>query len=310
VITPEQRYGWRIALELKLRKSSGDAFQEFFSAMMAAVHGTDFVRVRAFGALGDKGCDGYLQSSGQVFACYGALNSDSGKVSYLIKKMGDDFTKAVKAIAAIMKEWHMVHNLVDGLPTDAILKLDELRRANSDRKFGFIGLEGLEERLFALDLYKIEGLLGMVATAQDSQNLQAAELRDLVSAIMAAADAQPIDVSEIRPVPPDKLDFNRLPGHWRSMIAGGWQNAPLVEQCLDRHHDPLTGERIAQGFRIRYRYLKGQNLAPAAIMSSLYEGITGIGIVPPARQVAAQALLAHLFESCDIFESAPAKVSS
>jgi hypothetical protein len=128
-MTPEQRYWWRIALELKLRKSSGDAFQDFFSSMMATAHGSDFVRVRAFGALGDKGCDGYLQSSGQVFACYGALNSDGGKVSYLITKMGDDFTKAVKAIAAIMKEWHMVHNLVDGLPTDAILKLQELRKA-------------------------------------------------------------------------------------------------------------------------------------------------------------------------------------
>ena len=61
MMTPEQRYWWRIALELKLRKSSGDAFQDFFSTMMATTHGADFVRVRAFGALGDKGCDGYLQ---------------------------------------------------------------------------------------------------------------------------------------------------------------------------------------------------------------------------------------------------------
>jgi hypothetical protein len=310
MITSEQRYWWRIALELKLRKSSGDAFQDFFSSMMAAVHSSDFVRVRAFGALGDKGCDGYLQSSGQVFACYGALNSDSGKVSYLIKKMDDDFAKAIKAISGIMKEWHMVHNLVDGLPTEAILKLDDLRKANTDRKFGFIGMEGFEERLFALDLHKIESLLGMAATAEDSQNLQAAELRDLISAIMAATDAKPIDVSEIRPVPPDKLKFNKLPGHWRSMISGGWQNAHLVEEYLDRHHDPLTGERIAQSFRVGYQYLKEQNLEPGAIMSFLYEGITGIGIVTPARQVAAQALLAHLFESCDIFESTPTKVAS
>jgi len=40
-------------------------------------------------------------------------------------------------------------------------------------------------------------------------------------------------------------------------------------------------------------------------MDGLYEYVTGIGTVPTARQVAAQALLAHLFESCDIFESAP-----
>jgi len=45
-------------------------------------------------------------------------------------------------------------------------------------------------------------------------------------------------------------------------------------------------------------------------MSALYEDITGIGVVLPARQVAAQALLAYLFESCDIFESPVAKVAS
>ena len=74
--TPEQRFWWRVALELKLRKCNGDAFQDFFSTVMSRVHGDDFVRVRPMGQIGDKGCDGYLRSSGQVFACYGALDGD------------------------------------------------------------------------------------------------------------------------------------------------------------------------------------------------------------------------------------------
>jgi hypothetical protein len=310
MISPEQRYWWRIALELKIRKSSGDAFQDFFSTVMSTAHGSDFVRVRAFGVLGDKGCDGYLQSSGKVFACYGAINAATDKVNYLIKKMGDDFAKALREIAAIMKEWHMVHNLVDGLPAEAILKLKELEGANSGHTFGFIGMEGFEAIIFSLENGKIDGLLGMAATAQDSQNLQATELRDLVAAIVEAADANPIDVSSIRPVPPGKLDFNQLPGHWRLMISGGWQNAHHVERYLADHHDPLTGERIAQRFRVRYEYFKSQRLDPGTIMSSLYEDITGVGIVQPARQVAAQALLSHLFESCDIFEAPPQMAAS
>jgi hypothetical protein len=120
---------------------------------------------------------------------------------------------------------------------------------------------------------------------------------------MAATDAVPIDVTQIRPVPPDKLNFNKLPSHWQSLIAGGWQNAHHVEDYLARHPDPMTGETIAQVFRARYQYLKAQVLEPGAIMSALYEDITGVGVVPPNRQVAAQALLAHLFESCDIFEN-------
>ncbi len=60
LMTSEQRSWWKIALELKLRKCSGDAFQDFFSVTMAEAHGSDFVRVRPYGVLGDKGCDGYL----------------------------------------------------------------------------------------------------------------------------------------------------------------------------------------------------------------------------------------------------------
>jgi hypothetical protein len=109
-------------------------------------------------------------------------------------------------------------------------------------------------------------------------------------------------------VPPDKLEFNNLPGHWRTLIAGGWQNADLVATYLNRHPNPIAGEKIAQLFRGRYQYLRAQKLSPGSIMTSLYEMVTGPGTIPPPRQVAAQALLAFLFESCDIFEDEPAKV--
>jgi hypothetical protein len=309
-ITANQRYWWKISLELKLRKSQGDAFQDFFCTMMLKVHGDDFVRVRAFGRLGDKGCDGYLRSIGEVFQCYGALDGGSnGKVAYLISKMGDDYAKANKAISALMKAWHMVHNFVDGLPIEAVEKLKELQNGDQERKFGFVSIEGFEERIFSLSTEKIEELLGVAATSEDAHNLQPAELRDLVAAVAAAGEAVKFNVDPIKPVPAEKLVFNELPGHWHSLVAGGWQNAHYVSAYLNRHHDPLIGEKIAQIFRDRYQYLKTQNLQPGAIMSALYEMVTGIGNVTPSRQVAAQALLAFLFESCDIFEDVPSRVT-
>jgi hypothetical protein len=276
---------------------------------MGKVHGDDFVRVRPFGSLGDKGCDGYLQSSGQVFQCYGALNGDGGKVAYLIGKMEEDFAKASKALPSILKEWHMVHNLVDGLPIEAVEKLEALRKANPAITFGFIGMDGFETRVFSLPEARIEDLVGPVATSTDAQDLQPAELRDLVAGVVAAADEVVFDVTAIRPVPADKLDLNKLPSHWRSMIAGGWQNAHLVADYIAKHPDPMIGETIAQVFRVRYQYLKAQRLSAAAIMSALYEFVTGRMGGTPARQVAAQALLAHLFESCDIFEDHADKVA-
>lgn len=310
IADPQQNYWWGVALELKLRKSSGDAFQEFFSVLMGKLHGSDFIRVRAFGKLGDKGCDGYLKSSGQVFACYGALNGDGGKVKYLITKMASDYAKAHKALSSIMNEWHMVHNLVEGLPAEAILQLDILQKANLQKEFGFVGLEGFQQRIFGLPQAEIEELLGVVASARDAEELQFSDLRELITNISAAADEIEFDVTTIEPVPPEKLTFNNLPGHWRALIAGGWQNAHLVESYLDKHSDPLMGARVAQTFRNKYSYLKRQNISAGAIMSALYDMIAGVAGVTAQRQVATQAILAHLFESCDIFEGQPQGVEA
>ena len=123
------------------------------------------------------------------------------KSPILIGKMGDDFSKALAAIPSLMKEWHMVHNLVDGLPIEAVEKLDALSKSSPERKLGFIGLDGFEERVFKLDQNKIETLLGVVATSQD-QNLQVSELRDLISGVAAAADEVEFDVTTILPFHP------------------------------------------------------------------------------------------------------------
>lgn len=303
--TASQRYYWRIALELKLRKSNSDAFQDFFSTVMGLLHGDDFVRVRPYGALGDKGCDGYLQSNGQLFQCYGALAGELKQVATLTTKMTDDFAKALKKLAAIMKEWHMVHNIADGLPVEAVTTMNALKEANPSLAFGFVGMEGFSERVFRLQPFQIESLLGPAASDMDATSLDTATLRDLVQHLRSEADAIDFDAQDLRPVPLHKLTYNNLPNHWKWLIAGGWKNAHLVGQYFDRHPDPLTGERIAKLFRDRYEYLKAQLLNPGDIMAALYELVTGIGTVPPQKQVAVQSLLAFLFENCDIFEREP-----
>lgn len=304
-ISVEQRFWWRIALELRLRQSHGNAFQDFFSVVMGHLHGDDFVRVRPFGKLGDQGCDGYLISSGQLFQCYGALNGENKQVAKLIKKMTEDFGTAAAKLAAIMREWHMVHNLIDGVPTEAITTLKALETTNPKIRLGFIGLEGFVDRVFKLTPEQIGALLGPAASQTDAKNLDIATLRNLVNDLAAAADAAQPETADLRPVPVDKLAYNQLPNHWKSLISGGWINAPIVSAYFERHPDPLTGDKVAALFKAKYSYFKAQHLAPGDIMAALFELVTGIGNVLPQQQVAAQALLAFLFENCDIFEREP-----
>jgi hypothetical protein len=308
-ISNEQRNWWRILLELRLRQSHGDAFQEFFSVIMGHLHGSDFVRVRAFGSLGDKGCDGYLQSTGQLFQCYGALNGETKKVATLTKKMTDDFATAKTKLGSIMREWHMVINLVDGVPVEAIETLQALKEANPIIKIGLIGKEGLEERVFRLSCERIDSLLGPTATPVETKNLDVAVLRKLVDDLALSATAPPNTV-DLNLVPVSKLIHNGLPTHWQLFIRSGWVNAPIVASYFARHPEPLKGEQVGTLLTQKYQSLTAQNITPGNIMTALLELVTGQGPVTPQNQVAAQALLTHFFESCDIFEREPIAAQS
>lgn len=309
-MTPQQRWQWQALLELTLRRLHGDEFQSFFSRVMSKLHGDDFIPVRAFGRRGDKGCDGYLLQAGQLFQCYGKLHDAALNVDTVVSKIGDDYAKAAVELAAIMKEWHFVHNLFDGLPVEAVVKLKALQTANGHHRFGAIGPQGFEDRVFELAEEHITALLGPAATAEDTQNMRLEEVSDLIKAVMRSVDADQMDTGPIAVVPYDKLEFNKITGCWRHLLESGFRNAPHVRDYIDQHPDPELGTRLAKVFKGRYEDLKLQGLKPNAIMRPLYEGITGVGSVSPERQVAAQALLAYLFEACDIFEDHPSKVNS
>ncbi|HEX3430793.1 MAG TPA: ABC-three component system protein [Rhizomicrobium sp.] len=304
-ITPEQRLWYKLSFELKVSRSYGIQFQDFFSTVMEKYHGTDFVRIRAFGSLGDKGCDGYVQSTGATYQCFGKSHDSSVNVQKLVDKVGDDYATAATHLNSIMKEWHFAHNLVDGLPVNVVQKIELLRSDNPHHKFGLIGPSGLEVLVLQLSPDDLHPLLGPAATAEDTRNLQLEEVRDLIQNLMAKIDAKPNISGPITPVPTTKLEFNKLPAHWVGLIRLGMQNAGYVQQYIDEHRDPEVGERLAKIFGDQYRTLKLEGLAPVAIMNSLYERVTGVGSVTAQRQVAAQALLSHLFESCDIFEDKP-----
>jgi hypothetical protein len=309
-MTPHQRWYWQALLELTLRRLHGDAFQGFFSDVMSKLHGDDFVPVRAFGRRGDKGCDGYLLQSGQLFQCYGKLHDAGLDVDGMVGKMEKDYGKAVAGLSVIMKEWHFVHNLFDGFPVEAIVKLKELEAANSQHKFGFIGPQGFEDRVLRLDEEHVVALLGPAATAADTQNMRMEEVSDLIKAVMTSVDADQPDTGPIAVVPYDKLETNKIAGCWHHLLVAGFSNAPHVRDYIDRHPEPELGTHLARVFKARYENLKLQGLKPNAILASLYEGITGVGSVSPERQVAAHALLAYLFEACDIFEDHPSKVNA
>lgn len=212
-MTPEQKWQWRLSLEVKLRRTHGDALQDFFSTVMERRHKNDFVRVRPFGGLGDKGCDGYVLSTGQMYQCYGKVGDAALNVSSTTTKMVDDFGKANKNFNGVMKEWHFVHNLLDGVLSDVILTLDGLKKGNGSCKFGIAGPEWFADTIFDLNEADVIEFLGPAATAEQSHGLDIEEVKELLAAITGGIHSAPIDEGDPRPVPVDKLEFYQRAAH-------------------------------------------------------------------------------------------------
>ena len=304
---PIQRWQYRVTFDLRVRNAYGVAFQDFFSTIMEARYGSDFIRVRPFGSLGDKGCDGYKSTGGLVFQCYGKLEDAAPKAATIAKKIGDDYQLAGGHLGAIMKEWHFAHNLVSGLPIEAVQKIEELKHAGA-HAVGVFGPASLWTIVDELNETELFSLLGPAATAEDSQNLKLEEVRRLTDSLMASISAGTVLNGPIKPVPSDKLTFNQLPGHWVQLLTTASSNGPFVQEYFEQNSDVELGARIAQAFSSRYLALKQEALTPGQIMDTLYEQTTGIGSVSTVRQVAAQALLAYLFDACEIFEDHVDKV--
>lgn len=307
-ITADQHAVWKTALALQLRIANGDRFQDFFNEVMTASHGDKYVPIRAHGSLGDKGCDGYTRDDGCVYQCYGALNAKLN-VGTFTKKMTKDLATAQTKLSAIMLRWAMVHNL-DGLPTDVLLHFEQLRHAHPKYPLAMMSRDAFERMVFSLTIQQIEGLIGTAIALKGSRDLDAKALSDLIAGIVEAADAPEPPDWDPKTVPSDKMDFNKIPGHWRRLLKAHADLSVEVTAYFRRQVDPTVGDQVASVLKTRYIELRQQELSAGDILDSLHESVvsSGTGLPAPEIQQAGFAILAHFFDSCEIFEDHPDKV--
>jgi len=178
----ESDTSWHWLLELKLRRTIGNNFQSFFSDVMEARYGENFVRIKPYGKLGDSGCDGYLQSDGSVYACYGAQNDAAGSAAGIISKMKDDFAKVLEKLPDIMNSWHMTHNIVEGLPIEALALKKSFEEKHCEVSFHFFGRPKFVEILDALTEDQRITFLG--AYARNSDYIELSPVRSYLTELV------------------------------------------------------------------------------------------------------------------------------
>ncbi len=287
---------YELNFELSFLKKKGNEFQNFFCDVMEFRYSNDFIRVRPWGKAGDQKNDGYLRSQRKLFQVYGP---NELKVKDTIDKIDADFKGALPYWQEYFSSWVFVHNAKEGLPPQVCSKLLELSKNNSDIKIETFGYPEFREELFKLSENDISKLLGPVPTQTNFNNLGFDKLKIV---LLAIGKQQPPIEPDIHPVPRDKLIVNRLSHNVEILIKAGMSKSNLVADFFSKWSDPTLGDQIAKSFSDKYAELRSAGLSPDDIFMELHSYAGGEARKEPDHEAAVLAVLAYLFEECDIFE--------
>ena len=290
---------YEVKFRLEFRSRSGEEFQDFFSSIMESRYPGDFQRIKPGGPHGDRKCDGYLSSEKKVFQAYAPHTMESRGT---ISKINQDFTGAKEHWKEQMRAWVFVHNQWRGLPADVLIELNRLTALVE--KLGIVISRCCEPELkqvfFELSEHAIGGILGYSPTPRDFQVL---DFKDLQIVIDAISQGSPTELQDdIKTVPPEKLKVNDLSESVQSLLVVGSRKSHLVRELFRKWHDPELGDRIANTFREKYKIFKRSGVAGDDLFQELWMFARGGGVTRPKDEAAVLAVLAFLFEECDIFE--------
>lgn len=283
--------------------AEGDRFQELFVSIMERAHPGDFARVQPWGNLGDLKCDGYLASKDMIFGCYGP--KEFKPRAKATAKVSADHSGAVKHWKKHgMAAWTFVHNDHQGLPAWLLQLLLKLGAKDLSVEVSHWGHPELALKVRSLSKTDLIALFGAVPTARDVLALRQEDLKRVIPAISGALAMEQVS-ADFRPVPPEKIEFNKLSDDARLLLTHGMQVSQRVRMFFDRY-EPGIGDKIAAGFKRRYEQLRADSTTtPDQILWQLFDFAGRPDLANPREMSAALAVLAFLFESCEIFERPP-----
>jgi hypothetical protein len=302
-----QQLGYEKDFRIIFLEAKGDGFQRLFEKLMAKAHPNDFMACRPWGNVGDRKNDGYLPSTRTLFQSY-APNELSATEA--IKKIKEDFEGAKAHWEKYFGEWTFVHNAHDGrLGPHIIEALAKLAQDNPKIKVSHCGWDEMLLKFRQLSLQDLESWFGPSLTMEANVNLGYSDLM----AVLTHINVTPApETSEVKDVSRGKIEANLLSAVVADFLKIGMQKSPLVMQFFDNWKNPVYGEQIASAFKSQYVALRdtAPPLHPDEIFGRLETWAGGVVNTTPSHKAAVLAVMAYLFDKCEIFEDAQAMRST
>lgn len=285
-----------LAFENQYLSLKGEAFQDFFANIMEAKYPSDFIRSRPWGNLGDRKNDGYVKSTKCLYQVYAPNELTAAEAT---GKIDEDFTEALPYWKPHFDIWIFVHNSRQGLGPTVIRKLLDLQSSNTPLKVSHMGFQELKDVLMSLPANKIQTILGYAPSQADISSVGFDKIAVVLQTI---GRKEPNAGVNIKPVPSSKLSHNQLSENVEVLLKAGMRKSQLVAEFFARWHEPSLGDEVAAAFSTRYNDLKTSGLEPDLIFSELHSFAGGRKRGDAQHEASVLAVLAHLFEECDIFE--------
>lgn len=298
-----QQLNYEKDFRIAFLESKGDSFQVLFEKLMSKAYPRDFMACRPWGNVGDRKNDGYLRSARILFQVY-APNEMSADAA--IKKINEDFEGAKKYWEKYFDEWSFVHNAPNGRLSPQIIEtLLDLGQSNPKIRISHRGYDDLLATFRQLSLPDLESWFGPSLTMEAHISLGYSDLMAVLTHIGVATVPT---VSEVKEVSRGKLEANLLSQEVAEFLKIGMQKSSLVEQFFNNWKSPTYGDQIAQAFNREYVALRDRSpqLHPDEIFGRLEAWAGGTKDTTPKHKAGVLAVMAYLFDKCEIFEDAQA----
>ncbi|UAW64230.1 hypothetical protein KMZ15_00565 [Mycoavidus sp. HKI] len=151
----------------------------------------------------------------------------------------------------------------------------------------------------------LESWFGPSLTMEANVNLSYSDLKLVLDHISIGAEPK---TSEVKDVSRGKIEANLLSPVVADFLKIGMRKSSLVREFFEAWRDPTYGEQIASAFKAEYLTLRESTppLLPDLIFGQLEAWAGGTANTSPQHKAAVLAVMAYLFEECEIFEDAQA----
>lgn len=151
---------------------------------------------------------------------------------------------------------------------------------------------------------RLTSLFGHPPRERDMRTLDRGDIASAVAGLALESVSWRPAAADLPVVDPRKLDYNELSEYPRRLITAGIAQASMVEGYFDNNPDPTLRDRAGMLMRVEWLRLQTTGVVADDAFHQLYERVASCA--KSSRGLTASlALLAFLFESCDIFDNPP-----